>query len=121
MQLTKDQRIFIVLEFKATKSREQVRRAFNKKFSERNSLDKKTVNRIMKKFNEHGSIVNRKKGNSGRKNQSSHYSRFSYSVIRWGIVKFSVAAPRALGSPRKKMNSSHDDVKREYPEPAHDH
>ena len=67
MQLSKDQRIFIVLEFKETKSCEQVRRTFIEKFPKRNSPTKKTVYRTVKKFNEHGSIVNRNKGNSGRK------------------------------------------------------
>ena len=67
MQLNKDQRIFIVLEYEATKNCEQVRRAFNEKFRERNSPDKKTVYRTVRKFNEHGNILNRNKGNSGRK------------------------------------------------------
>ncbi|KAF2347128.1 Protein of unknown function DUF4817 [Trinorchestia longiramus] len=66
MQLTKEQRIFIVLEFKATKSCEQVRRAFNEKFPQRNSPHKKTVYRTVRKFIERGSIVNRNEGNLGR-------------------------------------------------------
>ncbi|KAF2362950.1 Protein of unknown function DUF4817 [Trinorchestia longiramus] len=66
MQLTKEQRIFIVLEYETTKNCEQVRRAFNETFSERNSPDKKTVCRTVRKFYEHGSISNRYKGNSGR-------------------------------------------------------
>ena len=67
MQLTKDQRIFILLKFKETKSCKQVRRTFIEKFPQRNSPTKKTVYRTVKKFNKHGSIVNRNKGNSGRK------------------------------------------------------
>ncbi|KAF2362035.1 Protein of unknown function DUF4817 [Trinorchestia longiramus] len=67
MQLTKEQRTFIVLEYETTKKCEQVRRAFNETFPERNSPDKKTVYRTVRKFNEHGSISNRYKGNSGRK------------------------------------------------------
>ncbi|KAF2350943.1 Protein of unknown function DUF4817 [Trinorchestia longiramus] len=46
---------------------EQVRRAFNETFPERNSPDKKTVYRTVRKFNEHGSISNQYKGKSGRK------------------------------------------------------
>ena len=65
MQLTKDQRIFIVLQFKETKSCEQVRRTFNEKFPQRNSPTKKTVYRTFKKFNEHGSILNRNKATKG--------------------------------------------------------
>ncbi|KAF2354894.1 Protein of unknown function DUF4817 [Trinorchestia longiramus] len=67
MQLTKEQRIFIVLEYETTKNCEQVRRALNETFPERNSPDTKTVYRTVGKFNEHGSISNRYKGNSGRK------------------------------------------------------
>ncbi|KAF2351627.1 Protein of unknown function DUF4817 [Trinorchestia longiramus] len=67
MQLTKEQRIFIVLEYETTKNCEQVRRAFNETFPERNSPDKKTVYCTARKFNEHGSISNRYKGNLGRK------------------------------------------------------
>ena len=55
MQLTKDQRIFIVLEFKETKSCEQVRRTFIENSLKRNSPTKKTVYRTVTKFNEHGS------------------------------------------------------------------
>ncbi|KAF2361543.1 Protein of unknown function DUF4817 [Trinorchestia longiramus] len=67
MQMTKEQRIFIVLENETTKNCEQVRRAFNETFPERNSPDKKTVYRTVRKFNEHGSISNRYKGNSEKK------------------------------------------------------
>ncbi|KAF2362282.1 Protein of unknown function DUF4817 [Trinorchestia longiramus] len=67
MQLTKEQRIFIVLKYETTKNCEQVRRAFNETFPERNSPEKKTVYRTVRKFNEHGNINNRYKGNSGRK------------------------------------------------------
>ncbi|KAF2363789.1 Protein of unknown function DUF4817 [Trinorchestia longiramus] len=67
MQLTKEQRIFIVMEYETTKNCEQVRRAFNETFPERNLPDKKTVYRTIRKFNEHESISNRYKGNSGRK------------------------------------------------------
>ena len=67
MQLTKEQRIFIVLEYEATKNCEQVIRGFNETFPERNSPDKKTVYRTVRKINEHGSILSRNKGNSERK------------------------------------------------------
>ncbi|KAF2363746.1 Transposase Tc1-like [Trinorchestia longiramus] len=67
IQLTKEQRIFIVLEYETTKNCEQVKRVFNETFPERNSPDKKTVYCTVRKFSEHGSISNRYKGNSGRK------------------------------------------------------
>ncbi|KAF2343852.1 Protein of unknown function DUF4817 [Trinorchestia longiramus] len=39
MQLTKEQRIFIVLEYETTKNSQQVKRAFNETFPERNSSE----------------------------------------------------------------------------------
>ena len=44
MQLTKDQRFFIILEFKAIKSCEEVRRASNEKLPERNLPIRKRFN-----------------------------------------------------------------------------
>ncbi|KAF2354923.1 Protein of unknown function DUF4817 [Trinorchestia longiramus] len=58
MQLTKEQRIFIVFEYETTKNYEQVKRAFNETFPERNSPNKKTVYRTVRKFNEHGRLRN---------------------------------------------------------------
>lgn len=67
MQLTNEQRVFVVLNFNETQSCTQVRRRFQEKFPERNSPDKKTIYRTVEKFNEHGTILNRNKGNSGRR------------------------------------------------------
>ena len=53
MQLTKEQRIFIAVEYEATKNCGQVRRAFIETFPERNSPDKKTVYREVRNLNEH--------------------------------------------------------------------
>ncbi|KAF2344085.1 hypothetical protein FHG87_025159, partial [Trinorchestia longiramus] len=43
-------------------------------FPEKNSPNKKTVYRTVRKFNEQGRFVNKNKGNSGRRNQLSHNS-----------------------------------------------
>ena len=59
MQLNKDKRIFILLEYEARKT--EVRRAFNEKFRKRNSPDMKTVYRTVRKFNELGNILNRQR------------------------------------------------------------
>ena len=67
MQLTKEQRIFIEVEYGAMKNCGQVIRAFKETLPEMNSLDMKSVYRSVRKFNEHGNILNRNKGNSGRK------------------------------------------------------
>ncbi|KAF2361783.1 Protein of unknown function DUF4817 [Trinorchestia longiramus] len=70
MQLTKDQRTFIVLEFKETKSCTQLRGAYYEKFPESNSPNKKTVYRTVRTFYKHGSIVNRNKENFWVKNNT---------------------------------------------------
>ena len=67
MQLTREQRVFIVLNYQETKNYEIVRRNFEQIFPERISPTKKTVRRTVQKFNEHGTTLNRNKGNSGRK------------------------------------------------------
>ncbi len=67
MQLTKDQRIFIVSRFKLIHNYDRVRTEFLQMFPERNSLSWITVRRTVEKFNDHGTILNRNKGNSGRR------------------------------------------------------
>ena len=64
MQLTREQRVFIVLNYQETKNYEIVRRNFEQIFPERISPTKKTVRRTVQKFNEHGTTLNRNKGNS---------------------------------------------------------
>ena len=66
MQLTRE-RVFIVLNYQETKNYEIVRRNFGQIFPERISPTKKTVRKTVQKFNEHGTTLNRNKGNSGRK------------------------------------------------------
>lgn len=66
MQLTKDQRTFLVLKFNEIKGYRQVKREFEVRFPDRNSPDKKTILRTVQKFNAHGTILNRNKGQSGR-------------------------------------------------------
>ena len=65
MQKTPEQRIFIVEQFISTGSRTLMKRAFEVTFRE--SIDLKTVDRVVKKWKSEGSILNQNKGNSGRK------------------------------------------------------
>ena len=65
MQKTPEQRIFIVEQFISTGSRTLVKRAFE--VTLRESIDLKTVDRVVKKWKSEGSILNQNKGNSGRK------------------------------------------------------
>ena len=67
MQLTREQRVFIVLKYQLTQNCERVRREFEQEFPDRVSPTKKTVMRTVRKFTEHGTILNRNKGNSGRR------------------------------------------------------
>ena len=58
MQLTKDQRTFILHKFNETKNCEQVRTEFEQRFPDRTSPSKKTVYQNVRKFIEHVTILN---------------------------------------------------------------
>ena len=67
MQLTKQQRIFIVLRFNETRSYVQVRQDFGEQFPERNSPSKTAILKTVRKFKDKGTVLNLNKGNSGSK------------------------------------------------------
>lgn len=67
MQLSKEQRIFILHKFKETANVEHVRREFHLAYPQRDTPHRRTIHRTVEKFNEHGTILNRNKGNSGRR------------------------------------------------------
>ena len=64
MQLTKEQRVFVVNTFNETKNVNTVMERFIRTYER--TLTAKTVRRTILKFQEHGTILNRNKGNSGR-------------------------------------------------------
>ena len=64
MQLTKEQRVFVVNIFNETKNVNALMERFIRTYER--TLTAKTVRRTILKFQEHGLILNRNKGNSGR-------------------------------------------------------
>ena len=67
MQLTVDQRVFIVTKYFETKSYNAVREAFVLQFPQRNAPSKKTIYKNVKKYQENGTSLNLNKGHSGRR------------------------------------------------------
>ncbi|KAF2366342.1 Protein of unknown function DUF4817 [Trinorchestia longiramus] len=93
MQLTKEQRIFIVLEYETTKNCEQVRSAFIETFPERNSPDKKNAYRTHNLGNVRGHLP-----------------------VAYGLIPRTAMRARkkkettpAKGPPTKKKRTSHDE------------
>ena len=67
MQLTKQQRIFIVTAWFESKSLSQVAQDFSEKFPERNVPNKTTIWKNVRKYREEGTSLNLNRGRSGRK------------------------------------------------------
>ncbi|KAF2356955.1 Protein of unknown function DUF4817 [Trinorchestia longiramus] len=68
MQLTKEQRIFIVVNFLDSYSMQHVQELFQERFPERNSPLKVTIWKNVTKYKTEGTSLNLNKGRSGRKN-----------------------------------------------------
>jgi hypothetical protein len=66
-QYTEEQRIFIAETFEATKSGTLVRRAFRRKFKINKNPTPTTIHRIHSKFMNLGTVVDQRKGRSGRR------------------------------------------------------
>ncbi|KAF2344404.1 Protein of unknown function DUF4817 [Trinorchestia longiramus] len=64
MQLTKEERIFLVITFNDIKNVTEVVQLFQNNF-QGTSVRKLTVRKTVVKFSTHGTILNRNKGNSG--------------------------------------------------------
>ena len=67
MQLTTEQRTFVVLTFNQTRSLQRTRDAFRERFPEREPPAAKTIWANVRKYQEHGTSLNRNKENSGRR------------------------------------------------------
>ncbi|KAF2366538.1 Protein of unknown function DUF4817 [Trinorchestia longiramus] len=67
MQLTKEQRIFIVVNFLDSNSIQHVQELFQECFPERNSPSKVTIWKNVRKYKTEGTSLNLNKGRSGRK------------------------------------------------------
>jgi hypothetical protein len=66
VQLTTEQRIFIVLHYNTTHSLVSVQNAFRERFPDRNPPAHTTILKNVRKYNIHGTSLNRNKTNSGR-------------------------------------------------------
>ena len=64
--MTREQRVFIVLNYQETKNYEIVRRNFEQIFPERISPTKKILRRTVQKFNEHGTTLETKEIQEGK-------------------------------------------------------
>ncbi|KAF2361010.1 Protein of unknown function DUF4817 [Trinorchestia longiramus] len=67
MQLTKEQRIFIVVNFLDSNSIQHVQELFQERFPERNSPSKVTIWKNVREYKTEGTSLNLSKGRSGRK------------------------------------------------------
>ncbi len=67
VQLTKEQRTFVVKTFHETGSLQRTRDRFDERFPERQPPALRTIWTSVRKFSQHGTILNRNKGNSGRR------------------------------------------------------
>ena len=66
-QYAVEQRVFIVKKYFETHSFAEVQRLFSLRFPDRNPPDKKNIWRNVKKYEDHGTSLNRNPKNSGRK------------------------------------------------------
>ena len=65
MQLTSEQRVFVVEQFYLTASPTKIKRAYFNKYRQEVSLN--TINKLIIKWKDRGTILNQNKGHSGRK------------------------------------------------------
>ena len=84
VQLTVEQRVFVVQTFFSTHSYVEVRRRFQIQFPGRRPPTDMTIYRNVKKYKEHGTSLNRNSSNSGRKRAVRDMLRRATMCIREG-------------------------------------
>ena len=67
LQLTTEQRVFVVKKFHENRSLQATQNAFREAFHERDPPAKTTIWANVKKYQDHGTSLNRNKGPSGRR------------------------------------------------------
>ena len=67
MQLTTEQRVFVVRKYHETRSYARVKEAFRERFPERNPPANRTIQQNARKYEEEGTSLNVNKGRSGRR------------------------------------------------------
>ena len=66
MQITIEQRVFVVINYHGTTSLRQVKERFSQRFRGRNAPTDRTILKNVRKYSENGISLNLNKGNSGR-------------------------------------------------------
>lgn len=67
MQLTKDQRVFVLKTWISTRSIKQVQELFAHSFTDRTAPSKNTIWKTFRKYQQEGTSLNLNKGRSGRR------------------------------------------------------
>ena len=80
VQLTTEQRVFVVETYLRTNSYIRVKQAFAERFGDREPPSKSTIDRNVRKYRNHGTSLNRNKGNSGRRRTAT--SRENIEAVR---------------------------------------
>ena len=82
MQLTTEQRTYIIECNIRRGSYQHVQEQFAQRFPNRNSPSKSSIQAIIEKFQEKGSILNQNKGNSGRRVTVVAWTKYTFSIFR---------------------------------------
>ena len=98
MQLTAEQRVFIVQKYIDLKSYNEVREAFRRRFPGRNPPAKRTIQKNVEKFHVHGTSLNLNKGNSGRRRTTR--SKMNVNQVRQLLQN----RPRGVSCRRNTLN-----------------
>ena len=80
VQLTIEQRVFVVLHYTKTQSIAAVQNAFLERFPDRNPPCKTTILRNFQKYSNAGTSLNLNKGNSGRRKIFRQLERCSRKI-----------------------------------------
>ena len=80
VQLTTEQRVFVITTYTLTQSVTEEQNAFRIRFPDRNPPDKKTILKNLQKYQTTGTSLNRNKGNSGRRRTA--LSEENVAVVR---------------------------------------
>ncbi|KAF2351096.1 Protein of unknown function DUF4817 [Trinorchestia longiramus] len=96
MQLTKEQRTFIVEKYFQAKSFQQVIQSFQEYFPERQSPTKMTIWRNVTRYRTEGTSLNLNKGRSGRK-RTSERSEENVRIVQGALTENPQISARKSG------------------------
>ena len=88
MQLTIEQRVFVVINYHETKSSRQVKERFSQRFPGRNAPTDRTVLKNVRTYSDNGTSLNLNKGNSGHPTTAKKISFTKKSVFCFLSVFF---------------------------------